>query len=614
MIPRKTWLQFFAFSFLAVVVWFCFTYPQLTFINLSIDRPRAVEIARRFMIRDRGISPADLASYQHAAIFVGSSNSDRYLQKAVGFRRELEFLREHDYELFLWSVRFFKEDQKEEYYLTLSAATGEVTDFSHVIDESVSRPDQTEEQAQARAVAFLKKQFQFDPEQYLLHDNIVRKHERRTDYIFSWEKKGVFVRWNDEAEGGGAQLLTSVQVSGEEILSFHKIILDIPDQFHRYLERIQNVGRNFALLFRIIFYALLTTAIFHVVVRRNNLVMHTTKRFCVGLTAGLFLIHISSYFNQYESIIYHYPTTSSMMSYLWRNVIALIMDTFIVTISILIPCLAGESLRFEVLPQQKHGSFLHYIRSTFLSREVGERIFLGYLAAVIMIGIQSLAFEVGQRHLGVWVEYTWMAQLSAGYLPFLQAFIIGASAGFSEEISFRLFGISLGKKFLKNTAVAVLLASLVWGYGHSTYMVFPMWFRGLEVTLLGIFLSCVYLRWGILSTITAHYLFDVFWETSAYLLGKATLCHFYSSISMLLLPMLLGIIAFVMNKQVAERPMRWQLTRHQLFNLEILGAFLKNKKFPPGQSLEDLKNEIASHGWDAAVVEIALEEFQKNKE
>ena len=130
MIPRKTWLQFFAFSFLAVGIWFCFTYPQLLFINLSIDRPRAVEIARRFMIWDRGISPADLALYQHAAIFVGSSNSDRYLQKSVGFRRELEFLREHDYELFLWSVRFFKEDQKEEYYLTLSAATGEVTDFS----------------------------------------------------------------------------------------------------------------------------------------------------------------------------------------------------------------------------------------------------------------------------------------------------------------------------------------------------------------------------------------------------------------------------------------------------------------------------------------------------
>ena len=46
---------------------------------------------------------------------------------------------------------------------------------------------------------------------------------------------------------------------------------------------------------------MLTAAIFHVLVRRNNLILHTTKNFAIALTVSLFILHVASYFNEFES-------------------------------------------------------------------------------------------------------------------------------------------------------------------------------------------------------------------------------------------------------------------------------------------------------------------------
>jgi len=238
-----------------------------------------------------------------------------------------------------------------------------------------------------------------------------------------------------------------------------------------------------------------------------------------------------------------------------------------------------------------------------------EVILLGYIVAIIMIGIQSLAFEIGQRYLGVWVEYTWMAQLSATYFPFLAALTLGFIASSTEEVAFRLFAINLGKKFLRNTIAAVVVASLIWGFAHSNYLVFPMWFRGLEVTCLGLFLGYIYLRFGLICVFVAHYLFDVFWGTSAHLLGTSTPSQFYSALIVLLLPALFGIIAYIKNKREDESPLRWLLNKHQLFNLEVLKNYLRTQPAPSGESLQQFKQEIAGHGWDMVVVEKAVDEI-----
>ncbi|MCC6759504.1 MAG: CPBP family intramembrane metalloprotease [Candidatus Omnitrophica bacterium] len=612
-ISTKTWLIFLGLSFFSVLVWKQFTAPQLSFINLSVSKNSALKIASTYLTEKSGIQPADLKSYHSAIVFTSRDTSDQYLQKAIGFKKELEYFKEHDFELFYWTIRFFKENQKEEYRVTVSAGSGEVTAYSHVIEASAFRPPQTEDEAREKAIAFLKEKFNFDPALWAPQTNNSQKYERRTDFSFAWEKSDSKVFWSKEPDTGWAIISTGVSVSGDEILGFYKNNLKIPDQYQRYMDKIQNVGRNLSTLFRICFYFILTAAIFHVLLNRNSIVMHSVKKFGVALTGCIFAAHIASYFNSFQSIIFNYPTTSSMSLYIWQNIVSVTMDTFITVLTILMPFLAGEAIHRETFPERKEGAFLHYLRSTFFSRNVTGAILIGYLSAVIMIGIQTLAFEFGQKYLGVWTQYSWMAQLSDSYSPLLAAFIIGVTAGFSEEICFRLFGINIDKKFMKNTFLACLIASVVWGYGHSGYLVFPMWFRGLEVTLMGLFLSYVYLRFGIIPVITAHYLFDVFWDSSAYLLGQAPATDFYASLTTLLLPLAFATVAFVMNKKVAERPLRWHLNIHQLFNLEVLKDYLQRHNLLAKKSAEQLKHEIAAHGWDLSVVEMAIEDLTAKK-
>ena len=609
-ISKRNWIIFIIIAILSVGIWYKYTLPQFAFIDLSVGRTEAVKIAKDYLMNERKV---DFSEYKCASVFVGNLHPDQYLQKSLGYEKELEFLKKHDYELFFWTVRFFQENEEEEYLISLSAATGEVTSFKHVIKAADARPDQEEEVAKQKAIQFLKKTYNFDPDNYLLNTNHSQKFENRTNYSFAWEKKDVFVKWSEEEDSGGGKLLTGVTVSGDEILVFSKINLSIPSEFYRYMERKRNVGRNLSIIFRVVFLVLLTAAIFHVLVRRNNLVLHTTKNFAIALAGSLFLLHVVSHFNEFESLLFHYQTASSFLSYFWRHLTTSFMSMFIVTLNILMPCLSGESLHYEIFPKKREGAFLHYIQSTIFSRNVFKLICFGYIVAIIMIGIQSSAFEIGQRYLGVWVEYIWMAQLSSSYFPILTAFMIGCSASFAEEISFRLFCIPLFKKHTKSIILAIFLSSIIWGYGHSTYPVYPMWFRGLEVTLLGFFLSFIYLRYGLIPVLVAHYLFDISWVTSPYLLGESTPYLYFSSLFVLFIPLIFGLIAYFINRTEKERPLRWKLNRHQIFNLEVLKEYLQQKGDLKNKLPEQATQEIVEHGWDVVVAELAVEDIMKKQ-
>ena len=93
-------------------------------------------------------------------------------------------------------------------------------------------------------------------------------------------------------------------------------------------------------------------------------------------------------------------------------------------------------------------------------------------------------------------------------LPFLFPLTIAVSAALSEEFAFRLFSISLLKKYLRVSWVAVLLPALIWAFAHSNYPVFPVYVRGIELTVAGIVFGIVFLRCGLETVIIAHYVID----------------------------------------------------------------------------------------------------------
>ena len=95
----RTTLRFLLASLISMAVWFQFTYPQLSLINLSVGRNQALAIATKYLQDERGV---DLKNYRHATIFSSSDGADRYLQKSIGF--QIMVFKEFD--LFLESNRF----------------------------------------------------------------------------------------------------------------------------------------------------------------------------------------------------------------------------------------------------------------------------------------------------------------------------------------------------------------------------------------------------------------------------------------------------------------------------------------------------------------------------
>ncbi len=610
-IRLKTWLVFLLAAILGALTWVHFNLPRFSFVDLSVNRQEALTIAKDFL---RDFADADPDDYLEAVVFVTEENADRYLQMTLGIREQIRFLKEHDFDLFLWLVRFYRPNEKEEYRLTVSASNGEITSYHHIIPQSASRPVTERSEAQKKIAGYLAERFGIPFEKYFLKSEFSTIYDNRTDHSFSWQRKDVNIPWSGEPDAGTAKLITGGKIAGGEILAFAENNLEIPEKFNRSLDRDKQIGRVLSSVFRIFSLLLLVGAVFIVVSRRHHVAMHLVKRFVITLAAILFFLNIADSLNMFESVKFGFRTTTSIRSQLFQYAVNLLIESFYLSVAVLLPGLAGEALHFEQFPRKKRGAFLHHILSTFTSRDMGLRIGVGYLAAVIMLGVQSAIFAFGQRYLGVWTDYTWVTRLSTSYFPFLAAFILAFEASILEEMTYRLFGISLGKLLFRRTFIAVAAAAAIWGFGHTNYLIFPMWFRGVEVTLMGFFIAWLYLRFGLITVLCTHFLFDAFWMTIGLFLGDAPPFHMYSCLFVLLLPLIIAVLAWFRNCPEKEKPMRWHLNPHQIFNLGILKHYLKTKRDPDGVAEEALRQELQSHYWDRAVIDEAFKQLEAEKE
>ena len=104
-ISRRTWFLFFGLSSLSLAIWLYLSYPQLAFLNLSVNREKALSIAKGYL-RTKG---AVAENYQTSIVFGMDSGPNRYLQKTIKFDGLKKFIKEHDFDLFYWIIRFFKE-------------------------------------------------------------------------------------------------------------------------------------------------------------------------------------------------------------------------------------------------------------------------------------------------------------------------------------------------------------------------------------------------------------------------------------------------------------------------------------------------------------------------
>jgi len=205
---------------------------------------------------------------------------------------------------------------------------------------------------------------------------------------------------------------------------------------------------------------------------------------------------------------FRYQTQIGWGVFLGMAALGLVLAAVFYTVFVLFPIAAGESLAADYFPGSLAG-FAQLARGKLFTRQFGTASMRGYAMAAILMGYFTGFYWFAQRYMGAWLPAEGpYSEIFNNLLPFLTPLTISLVAAISEETIYRLFGISLFRKLTGNTFLALVIPAAIWAFGHSNYPVFPVYIRGIELTIAGTLFGIFFLRYGLVACIVAHYVID----------------------------------------------------------------------------------------------------------
>lgn len=132
---------------------------------------------------------------------------------------------------------------------------------------------------------------------------------------------------------------------------------------------------------------------------------------------------------------------------------------------------------------------------------------ISYLFTIILFAIQAVIFIGLKLTIGTWG--TTDATQSPYNISILWLMpVLAWAAAISEEAVFRYFGIGLFRKWFKNTFAAAILPTLFWALGHVMYPFYPSSTRLIELMIIGLLFSFIFIRYGLITAMFTHAIFD----------------------------------------------------------------------------------------------------------
>lgn len=521
-------------------------FPQAA-VRLEVTRSRAVATARAFL-RERG---AVLDGYRRASLFGGDDSALVFLQRTIGLDSASRWARER-VPIWAWHVRWFRPGQKEEWRVAVGVE-GRVEAFQHVLPEATPGADLSQDSAQALAERFLTglgwKLADFDRV-----EASSQRRDKRTDHHFAWEQHGTRIPWAGAADsqaGGYGAIRLAVDVQGDAIGGYQHF-LKVPDAFGRELRGTMSVGALLAVAALVLTFVLVLIALGVSIARYRKDDIRWRPAF--GLAVLVAVLMAGQALLMWPTARYGYPTQIPWAAYVGSLIVGVVFAAAVYGLWALFPTAAGESLGRETFPESLRG-FVDAARGRLRAPGLAAASWRGYAVGFAFLGYLTLFYLVARRYFGAWLPaegpYSDIFNMD---LPFLAPLAISLVAAITEETTYRLFGIALVKRYTGSTALALLIPAVIWAFGHSSYEVFPVYLRGIELTIGGVLFGLVFLRWGLLACIVAHFVVDAV-QLGMPLLGSGNVTYVVSGVVVMgiaLLPALLGWVAGGGGRQASE--------------------------------------------------------------
>lgn len=466
-----------------------YTFPEAT-VDIKLSKEEIFRRSEEF-IKSQGF---ETEGYDKAIIF--DACSPIYLQKTEGLDRTLEILKEKEIPCFSWQVRYFKELEKEGFYVGLDPSDGKVTYFQHALMDDAQGDRLSREEAQKKAEDFLAA-LGYDLMKYEIKDTSSNELKNRSVHDFEWEKINYKL--------GEAVLRIFVTIDGSALGNFDAY-LSIPEQFERDLIKESTPGMILSFIFGFGLILIFLASIFVLIIQYK----HSRVKWQIAFAFGAFLIPLSiiAFFNSLPVFWSDYEDTLSKSVYFGMALASVGVSSLFSGLTIFLFCASGESLARDL--KLSRMPLVESIRGKYATiKRVIPTYVVGYSLGFIHLGYLIVFYHIATKFWKVWMpidpSYTNMLGTS---MPFLFPLTVALFAALSEEFMFRMFAIAFFKKYLKHMGAAVLISSALWAFAHSNYPIYPNYVRGIELTIVGVVYSLVYLKFGIETTIISHYVYN----------------------------------------------------------------------------------------------------------
>ncbi|MBJ6362227.1 CPBP family intramembrane glutamic endopeptidase [Paenibacillus sp. GCM10012307] len=464
--------------------------PEASGLQLKlIEKSEAERHAKDFILQEFGQSV--LSSH---AIHQSSKSLSGYLAKE---KLTDTYNKEYDkqfpvdtYQVEVTSPRINSAGAVTQYYVYVHMQTGNIVAWNRLgalIDEEqrITNPDE----ARQAVIGFAQKRG-FKPEQL----DILSQSE---------DGSHTTVMVLDNTRIGEAKLQLRIQPvkmpDGRTQILTYKPSFKVPASYTDLVARQDKQANAMAFFGNLVMSGLLfVLSIIYAVLYRQ----HSSFKRGLIMTIVFAVFYIASNYNMADgvmSIMGENPDAELNVSV--KLIIASLLS-LILAVSVYFALIAGDGLwrqmGFKLWPRFGEQGF---------GETVWRSMKQGYLLALMLLGIQTLILLVLQYVLGVWTTTDVTQSPYNMKMPWLFP-VIAWCAAISEEAIYRLFGIGLLRKWLKNTFIASLIPTVIWAMGHVTYPLYPSTTRLFELVIIGLIFSYILIRFGFITAVFTHAIFN----------------------------------------------------------------------------------------------------------
>jgi membrane protease YdiL (CAAX protease family) len=506
-------------------------FPEAT-IDFQITRDEA-RVRGASFLEHRGL---DLSEYRHAAVFEFDDQAKTFLERERGIEGASDIIG-RPVRLWRWSNRWFRELQKEEFRVE-HTTSGELVGFAHLVDEDATGATLSQDRARRLAEQFLAQTLGLDMPGLEFIEAESTERPNRMDHAFTWKLAGF-----DVAE---STYRYRVHIQGDLVGGYAEF-LKVPESWRRQYDDLRSRNQATGMIASLFMFAIWIAMLarFVVGIRGQDIRWRTVLIFgCIA-----FALTFLSQLNNLPVTIYGFDTTDTFSTFLTESILIGLAAALASAVGIAFIVASAE-------PEYRrwYGGQIS-ISEQFLPDGMRTKRFLlgtiiGLTLTAVLVAYQTLFYLVAD-HFGAWspadIPYREMVNT---HFPWIVVLLIGFMPAVSEEFTSRAFAIPFLHRLLKYRWLAVVLSALVWGFAHAGYPQQPFWIRGVEVTLAGIAMGYVVIRWGLLPALVWHYTIDALY-TALILLRSANPYFVLSaavSVGIMLIPLAVAIVLYVRGR------------------------------------------------------------------